>query len=507
MDAQKPFDASAYSDVILRSSDDIDFFVLESLLCLVSPVFCTLLSSNRDSAPKQKKNDRPIVPVADDSKTLHYLLSIIYPYPHQLKLNDCPLLLKVGSAVQKYRMSTIENKLKMPLLSSVPGCGVGAFPDQFQLYATLVQLGWHHEATLAARKTLEIPLRELPFIDELRGINGADFYGYLNLKFRHDRASGEQAKTGVAAKRLSATTSQQPSDTETLVSRTEKAFEPPKDAADAIFRSSDSVDFFVLKAVISLVSPTLDKKKPSKVGGGLPIFDFEEDSDTLRLLLLLIYPHGPSEHHINSLDAYHKLGKATQKYSMPVIEDKVKHLLLASSFLTDEPLCVFAISIMLGWGEVVKAAALSTLSSPLEDMPYVDELKQITGADLYWLVQYRFQCIEAACGIIETEAIFATLDLHKKGAENSTVKSRILDKLKSCPRGSSIVESCAADLEELEKGVYWDLKVMIRLMRKRDILAKAVEEAISRVPLEVECCKALDSIDLLKTKSDEGEDK
>ena len=55
------------------------------------------------------------------------------------------------------------------------------------------------------------------------------------------------------------------------------------------------------------------------------------------------------------------------------------------------------------------------------------------------------------------------------------------EKLKICPRGSAIIESCAAELEELEKGVYWDLKVMIKLMKKRDILAKMVEVAIARV--------------------------
>ncbi len=480
MDAQKPFDVSAYSDVILRSNDNVDFFVLESLLRLVSPVFCTTFSSSRDSNLNEKKNDRSVVPVAEDSRTLYYVLSTIYPYAHQLKLNDCHSLLKVGAAVQKYKMNTIENKLKLPLSSSAPGCGVGAFPDQFQLYATLVQLGWHHEATLAARKTLDMPLRELPFIDELRNINGADFYGYLNLKFRHERILGDKTKAGVTSKRLSVASSQQQSDTDTLVNRNDNMFEPSNDA-DAIFRSSDSVDFFVFKTLVSLVSPTIDRKKPTKVGGGLPIFDFDEDSEILRLLLLLIYPHGLSERQIDKLDTYYKLGKAAQKYRMTVIEDKLKQQLLASSFLTDDPLRVFAITITLGWGEVVKAAALSTLNSPLEDIPYVDELKQITGADLYWLVQYRFQCVDAACEIVETESIFASQELHKKGVENSTVKSRTLDKLKICPRGSAIVESCAAELEELEKGVYWDLKVMIKLLKKRDVLAKMVEVAIARV--------------------------
>ncbi|KAF8347943.1 hypothetical protein F5887DRAFT_915611 [Amanita rubescens] len=490
MDAQKPFDASAYSDVILRSCDNVDFFVLESLLRLVSPAFCTLFSSSRDSNLKEKKNDRSVLPVAEDSRTLYYVLSTIYPYAHQLKLNNCHSLLKVGATVQKYKMNTIENKLKLPLSSSAPGCG----------------LGWHHEATLAARKTLEIPLRELPFIDELRNINGADFYGYLDLKFRHERISGEKRKTGVTSKRLSVASSQPQSDTDTLVNRNDKLFEPSKDA-DAIFRSSDSVDFFVLKTLVSLVSPTIDRKKPTKVGGGLPIFDFDEDSEILRLLLLLIYPHGLSERQIDKLDTYYKLGKAAQKYRMTVIEDKLKQQLLASSFLTDDPLRVFAITITLGWGEVVKAAALSTLNSPLEDIPYVDELKQITGADLYWLVQYKFQCVDAACEIVETESIFASQELHKKGVENSTVKSRTLDKLKICPRGSAIVESCAAELEELEKGVYWDLKVMIKLMKKRDVLAKMVELAIARVPLKVECCKIFESVALPKTKGNEREDK
>ncbi|KAK2462754.1 hypothetical protein APHAL10511_005272 [Amanita phalloides] len=490
MDAQTPFDASAYSDVILRSVDNIDFFVIEGLLRLVSPVFNTTLSSNRVSALHEKKNDRPVFSVAEDSETLHHILSSIYPYVIQAKLNDCRLLLKVGAAVQKYRMETIENKFKIFLSTSARECGVGAFPDQFQLYATLVQLGWHHEATLAARNTLGTPLHLLPFIDELRHINGADFYGYLDLKSRHDRATSERkprTKAGSTAKRLSVATSQQQSDTDTLVSRADKCFEPSKDA-DAILRSSDLVDFYILKALVLLASPTLGTKKSAKSEGGLPVFECDEDSETLHQLLLFIYPHGRL-YQIDRLDTFHKLSKAAQKYKMAAAEERLKLLLLASSVPVDEPLRVFAIAVTLRWGDVAKSAAINTLNEPLDDMAYVEELKQITGADLYWLVQYRFQCVDAACEVVEMEPIFASQALHQRGPEKSTVKSRILDKLKVSPHGSAVVEACAEELEELAKGVFWDLKVVIKLLQRRDALVNAVEEAVWKVPLKLEGCE------------------
>ncbi|KAF8631973.1 hypothetical protein AX15_002107 [Amanita polypyramis BW_CC] len=488
MEAKQPFDASALSDVILRSSDNIDFFVIELLLCFVSPVFSARLSP--DQKPHlENKNGLPILPVSSDSKTLYSLLSFIYPYVHRPKLDDCRLLLKVGMASRIYRMNVIEDKLKWPLSNTGPECGVGAYPDQFQLFSILVQLNWHKEATLAAKNTLSTSLRELPYIDELREINGADFFGYLAFRFHRVRAVSQKITVFEADNMIKnrSVTTQQKKSIKALDSHAGSELFESSNRADAILRSSDSVNFFVFKALLSLVSPAFDQMKATKVENSLPVFDLEEDSDTLRRLLLLIYPHG-GKHQNNRVGSYLSLGKVIQKYKMSTVEEKLKQQLLASPLLMTNPVHVFTVSVILGWSDVAKAAAMNTLNEPLEEMPFIEEMRQLTGADLYWLVQYRFQCIDAACRVIEAEPTFA-MELHKKGSDGTTVKSRVLDKLEIRPRGASVIEWRTEEFVKLDKGVYreLDLKVMIKLLGKQEVLVKSIEEAVAKVPLKVEC--------------------
>src|SRR6266550_5705185 len=84
--AGSPYDSTAYSDIILRSVDLIDFYVLKSFLCYVSPSFKNLFNI---PAPETNEtvNGLPIVPVTETSGTLHLLLDYIYPNEGKPKLD------------------------------------------------------------------------------------------------------------------------------------------------------------------------------------------------------------------------------------------------------------------------------------------------------------------------------------------------------------------------------------------------------------------------------------
>lgn len=74
-----PFDTPATADVILRSSVSVDFFVIKLLLCLVSPIFSDMFSSNHTiGSEEETQNGLPIVFVTEDSRTLRCVLLIIY---------------------------------------------------------------------------------------------------------------------------------------------------------------------------------------------------------------------------------------------------------------------------------------------------------------------------------------------------------------------------------------------------------------------------------------------
>ncbi|KAF8638442.1 hypothetical protein AX17_002199 [Amanita inopinata Kibby_2008] len=484
MDATKPFDAAAFADVIVRSSDNVDFFVLQSLLRLVSPVFNDMFSPNRRGAAStdenEIKNGLPVIPLSEDSETLYFLFTLIYPYIHEPNLDNGHLLLKVGKVAQKYRMDIIERKLRVPISKH----GQFLFPDQFHLYVTAAQLGWHSEAARAVRHTLSTPLHRLPYVAELRSISGADFYRYFDYRLRCEASPfegfGEKFDPNPPPAHGARDDGQQQPSADTVITpvNAAKPFDPSA-KADLILRSSDFVDFFVLEGLLGFVSPVIDKLEKIVEMNGLPVIVVEEDSLTLHQLLLLIYPNA-EECQIDDIDGYLKTGRAIQKYRMYALEKPLTTRLMASKLIENEPLRVYSIAIALRWDQVAKLAAKSTLDEPLENMTFVEELALITGADLYHLVQYRFRCTEAACEVIEKNILLAN-QKREAGSEKHLISNRIIAKLKDRPRGKSVVEACVRESEELEKGRNWGLEFVAKLLHRRDGLVFIVEEIVSKV--------------------------
>src|SRR6267142_1704713 len=99
-DAGKPFDASAKADVILRSSDSVDFYVMKVVLSLASSVFDAMFllhqGEEMNEGRDEVKNGLPIIQLEEGSATLCSLLQLVYPYAVELEsINVC---MKVGRA-------------------------------------------------------------------------------------------------------------------------------------------------------------------------------------------------------------------------------------------------------------------------------------------------------------------------------------------------------------------------------------------------------------------------
>ena len=112
--AAAPFD-HAKADIILRSSDNIDFRVFKFFLSLASPFFETLFDIPQpaeDDGDQGVKDGLAVVPVTEDSKTLDSLLRFCYP----CTLTDDPKLevlqdaMEVLEAARKYSLDVIEKR-------------------------------------------------------------------------------------------------------------------------------------------------------------------------------------------------------------------------------------------------------------------------------------------------------------------------------------------------------------------------------------------------------------
>jgi hypothetical protein len=84
----------------------------------VSPTFRDLFSLSQGSAADKNeiKDGYPVIPLPEDSKTIHCLLSIIHPYINKPKLDDGGLLISVWEMAEKYGMDTVVGKLQKRLL-------------------------------------------------------------------------------------------------------------------------------------------------------------------------------------------------------------------------------------------------------------------------------------------------------------------------------------------------------------------------------------------------------
>ncbi|KAI0718326.1 hypothetical protein C8Q72DRAFT_138715 [Fomitopsis betulina] len=111
--ASSPFDNTLDGDLILRSSDRIDFCVVPAILRLASPFFASMLEvgqslpSASDGAQADGDEIRDgcrVVPVSEDSATLDTLLRIIYPQEYP-SLDDFKNLAHVLAASLKYDMA------------------------------------------------------------------------------------------------------------------------------------------------------------------------------------------------------------------------------------------------------------------------------------------------------------------------------------------------------------------------------------------------------------------
>lgn len=105
-----PFD-DLDADIILRSSDKVDFLVYKVILSKASSVFKNMFSLPQPGT-HIKQDSRPIIDVAENGKVLAALLSVIYPgtltMVDSLSLND---LLATLAAADKYDMAIASRRL------------------------------------------------------------------------------------------------------------------------------------------------------------------------------------------------------------------------------------------------------------------------------------------------------------------------------------------------------------------------------------------------------------
>ncbi|KAF8504371.1 hypothetical protein F5888DRAFT_1655182 [Russula emetica] len=176
-DAGPPFnDIMPGLTVLLRSSDDVDFFVFKSILAKVSVIFRDMFdlpnAAPEVSSPLESDNQRhglPVIQVTETSSTLNIILRLCYPVenPDLSNLEDIRPLLE---ARRKYMIEAFDQTIKGALAQV-------AESRPFAVYALASRYALEDVANDAAKQMLYFSHADV-LVDEsaLKDITGEQYH-------------------------------------------------------------------------------------------------------------------------------------------------------------------------------------------------------------------------------------------------------------------------------------------------------------------------------------------
>jgi hypothetical protein len=151
------------ADVILRSSDLVDFRVHKSTLSISSPFFNDMFSLPQPPLGHDEMVDKlPVVQLSECAEVLLSLVTMLYPIPVVIP-DSYDKALALLAASQKYDMPTVQATIRSELKSRNITTPTGTLA--FRAYAIADEHGLIPEMEAAARLSLEYPM-SFGFIEE-----------------------------------------------------------------------------------------------------------------------------------------------------------------------------------------------------------------------------------------------------------------------------------------------------------------------------------------------------
>ncbi|KAK0224686.1 hypothetical protein EDD85DRAFT_236783 [Armillaria nabsnona] len=178
--AGAPFnDPTDSVDLVIRTADNVDFFVLSGLLSLRSPssFFRHALQSNRHT---EERDGFPVLEVKEDSDTFRTILLLCYPYADP-QIESIEKLIAVGVALEKYCMDDATVHFEKVVIASFL-----MRRQALRLFILAFQKGWKRLGEAAAKNTLFTPLNKEVAIEELNDIPALQ---YVTLRDYHRKCS------------------------------------------------------------------------------------------------------------------------------------------------------------------------------------------------------------------------------------------------------------------------------------------------------------------------------
>ncbi|KAL1944907.1 hypothetical protein VTO73DRAFT_2527 [Trametes versicolor] len=243
--APHPFNKPS-ADLVIRSSDIVEFRVRSHILLEASPVFEAMLTQPQTPAhhPRMKlPPTSPVLEIVEDSTTIERLLRICYPIVNpdrcDVPLEDVESALR---AAMKYEMELPTKVLADYIQFTI------APQSPSQAWAIACRLGLEDVARAAAEASLGSPL-DFASLDTMEGINAGQYYRFK----KYHRKGGEVSDDYQLLKSIIPSTPQEKA--ADASSPVPLLSFPDMPNAHLICRSSDGVEFRVQKSLLSSASP------------------------------------------------------------------------------------------------------------------------------------------------------------------------------------------------------------------------------------------------------------
>ena len=169
------------ANLIIRSSDLVDFRVHKPVLAMASPFFKDLLSLPQPS-DSESVDGLPVVPFPENAEVLNSLVSRLYPV-RPLIPDSYDKVLDLLAACQKYDMVHIQSSIRAEVGREGSPAPVGA--EVFRAYAIASSKGLIPEMEKAARLTLDYPMTFESLGEGLRLFEGSALRDLARFRRRY----------------------------------------------------------------------------------------------------------------------------------------------------------------------------------------------------------------------------------------------------------------------------------------------------------------------------------
>ncbi|KDQ61499.1 hypothetical protein JAAARDRAFT_54860 [Jaapia argillacea MUCL 33604] len=166
-----------HTDLLVRSSNSVEFRVHKTILAVASPVFRDMFHVVDPLSDDEDEVDLP-----EDGKTLDRLFRLCYPVDEPT-FGSLDSAWNVRKAAKKYIMDAAENRMKEILKQFLP-------EHPLRMFALACRDGFEDEAKLAARHTLRHPLLS-SYVPELEDISGGALYRLLEYRLKCGQLTSE----------------------------------------------------------------------------------------------------------------------------------------------------------------------------------------------------------------------------------------------------------------------------------------------------------------------------